>query len=85
MGQYLTAVFKLRPTRRKAAVLQRTQRLAEGVFWDLMEAAKERAQELANTPDKKVRASGLSALVCGLPGYIVGPAKRPQAAWTLSW
>ena len=33
-GQFLTAVFEMRPTRRKAAVLERVRAKAERVFWD---------------------------------------------------
>jgi len=36
MGQFLTAVFELRPTRRKAAALERVRAPAEAVFWEVM-------------------------------------------------
>jgi len=41
-GPYLTAVLELRPTRRKAAVLERVRAAAENVFWDALEKQENR-------------------------------------------
>jgi IS605 OrfB family transposase len=47
MGQYLTAVFEMRPTRRKAAIMERVRREAEDVFWSVMAPANRAAAEQA--------------------------------------
>ena len=36
-GQYLTGVFEMRPTRRKAAILERARSEYEEVFWGMLE------------------------------------------------
>ena len=54
MGQFLTAVFELHPTRRKAVALERVRALNEEVFWEFMDAAHERADAILTLP-KKVR------------------------------
>ena len=36
-GQYLTAVFEMRPTKRKAAILERARSQYEEVFWSMLE------------------------------------------------
>ena len=41
--QYRTAVFELRPSRRKAAALERVRSGAEAAFWDCMEGLRAKA------------------------------------------
>ena len=36
-GQYLTAVFEIRPTKRKAAILERARAQVEALFWKFLE------------------------------------------------
>jgi hypothetical protein len=52
---YLTAVFELRPTRRKAAALERTRALAESVFWSVLARQQAAADAVAAEPDGKAR------------------------------
>ncbi|MBM3741031.1 MAG: transposase [Acidobacteria bacterium] len=52
--QYLTAVFELRPTRRKAAALERVRATAEAIFWNQLERHRATAMELT-TADRKTR------------------------------
>ena len=54
-GQYLTAVFELRPTKRKAAILERARVQAEALFWKFLEDNETEGKEIANEPDAKVR------------------------------
>jgi hypothetical protein len=54
-GQYLTAVFKLRPSRRKAAIMEKLRAKAEDVFWDILAQKCPRADAVAAEADKKVR------------------------------
>jgi IS605 OrfB family transposase len=52
-GKYLTAVFEMRPTRRKAAVMEHVRRTAEEVFWSVMAPAnKAAADQAVATRDK---------------------------------
>ena len=53
-GQYLTAVFEMRPTKRKAAILERARAQAEALFWKLLEDAETEGKEIANEPDARV-------------------------------
>ena len=46
MGQFLTAVFEMRPTRRKAAALERVRAANEEAFWEAMEGARDQAAVL---------------------------------------
>ena len=54
-GQYLTAVFEMRPTKRKAAILERTRAQAEALFWKFLENNETEGKETAHDPDGKVR------------------------------
>ena len=54
-GQYLTAVFDMRPTKRKAAILERTRAPAEALFWKFLEGNETEGKEIANEPDATVR------------------------------
>ena len=56
-GQYLIAVFEMRPTKRKAAILERAQSQAEALFWQILEDNETEGKEIANEPDAKVRRS----------------------------
>lgn len=47
MGQFLTAVFEMRPTRRKAAVMERVRKAAEDVFWSVLSPTNKAAAEQA--------------------------------------
>lgn len=53
--QYLTAVFELRPTRRKAAALERVRAQAESVFWTVLSEERDRADALAAVAESKER------------------------------
>ena len=61
-GQYLTAVFEMRPTKRKAAILERARSQAEALFWRLLEDNETEGKEIANEPDAKVRRARLQEL-----------------------
>jgi hypothetical protein len=62
LGQFLTAVFEMRPTRRKAAVLERVRRTAEDVFWTVLAPGNRSAADLAvTTGDRTERRNLLSS------------------------
>jgi hypothetical protein len=61
-GQYLTAIFEMRPTKRKAAILEPARSQAEAVFWRLFEDNETEGKEIANEPDAKVRRSRLQEM-----------------------
>ena len=61
-GQYLTAVFEMRPTKRKAAVLERARAQAEALFWKFLEDNETEGKEIANEPDAKVRRGRLQEM-----------------------
>ena len=61
-GQYLTAFFEMRPTKRKAAILERARSQAEALFWQLLEDNETEGKEIANEPDAKIRRSRLQEL-----------------------
>ena len=61
-GQYLTAVFEMRPTKRKAAILERARAQAEALFWKFLEDNETEGTEIANEPDAKVRRGRLQEM-----------------------
>ena len=61
-GQYLTAVFEMRPTKRKAAILERARTQAEALFWKFPENNEPEGKEIANEPDAKVRRGRLQEM-----------------------
>jgi hypothetical protein len=60
--QFLTAVFEMRPSGRKAAALERVRAAAETVFWQQLDRYRTRADEVAADPDRKARRAALSAI-----------------------
>jgi hypothetical protein len=72
--QFLTAVFELRPSRRKAAAMERVRAAAEDVFWQVLDqhrpmaeaavgAAKdERRKAIADVEAAGLRAAGSAGL-----------------------
>ncbi|WP_404924936.1 zinc ribbon domain-containing protein [Nisaea sediminum] len=61
-GQYLTAVFEMRPTRRKAAVLERVRSQVEEAFWSILEEVRADAEGIIAEPDRKTRVAELRKL-----------------------
>ncbi|MDE0507923.1 MAG: transposase [Gammaproteobacteria bacterium] len=61
--QFLTAKLKLRPSRRKAAILERARRGAEKAFWDFLEEVEEAASEIHLMEKKADRTKAIAALV----------------------
>jgi hypothetical protein len=57
----LTAVLELRPSRRKAAALERVRAEAEGVFWRVLSDARYRADHWAEIAEKRKRRTALEA------------------------
>jgi hypothetical protein len=57
----LTAVLELRPSRRKAAALERVRAEAEGVFWRVLSDARCRADHWAEIAEKRRRRTALEA------------------------
>ena len=47
-GQFLTAVFEMRPTRRKAAALERVRAKAEHVYWNHLAAVRTEAEAIVD-------------------------------------
>jgi hypothetical protein len=66
VAQYLTAVFELRPTRRKAAALERVRAAAETVFWQVLDASRVRADAVAAEADTKGRRIAWRAAEAGI-------------------
>lgn len=60
--QYLTAKFKLRPSRRKAAILERARAAAEVAFWSHLEEIEHAAQDVLGIETKKDRKNAIKAL-----------------------
>ena len=54
-GQYLTAVFEMRPTKRKAAILERVRAQTEVVFWTALDGGQKKADAIANEKDRSKR------------------------------
>jgi IS605 OrfB family transposase len=54
-SQYLTAVFELRPSRRKAVALERVRASAESVFWSVLATAQPEADRIAGISVAKER------------------------------
>ena len=61
-GQFLTAVFEMRPTRRKAAVLERVRAKAERVFWDHLASVQPEAEQIAAIADRRTRTTAIRHL-----------------------
>lgn len=53
--QHLAAIFELRPTRRKAAALERVRAAAEVAFWHALDAHHTQAEAVAAEPDAAIR------------------------------
>jgi IS605 OrfB family transposase len=60
--QFLTAVFELRPSQRKAAALERVRAAAEETYWKQLDLCRQRADEIAAEPDRKLRRQHLAAI-----------------------
>ncbi len=58
---YLTATFALRPSRRKAAALERVRAMAETVFWQVVDAAREPADIIASDQANRTRRAAWNA------------------------
>lgn len=75
-GQYLTAVFKLRPSRRKAAIMERVRAKAEEIFWNVLAQQRPRADAIATEADKKARKEQFRALEQEINRQIIRDATR---------
>lgn len=54
--QFLTAIFELRPSRRKAAILERVRSVAESAFWTALEKTRALAETAIDVDRKERRA-----------------------------
>ena len=83
MEQFLTAVFELRPTRRKAAMIERIRASAEDVFWDVMARLHADAEAAAALDRKERRAAtgrlGHQALVAAAKAGLCEPVAQGLA------
>jgi IS605 OrfB family transposase len=61
LGQFLTAVFEMRPTRRKAAVMERVRKSAEDLFWTVLSPANKAVAEQAIITDDRTERRKLLA------------------------
>ena len=61
-GQFLTAVFEMRPTRRKAAVLERVRAKPERVFWDHLASVRAEAEQIVAIADGRTRTTTIRHL-----------------------
>jgi len=55
MGQFLTAVLELRPSRRKAAAMERSRAAAEDLFWEVVGNQKSAADAVAAIAEPRTR------------------------------
>ena len=78
-GQYLTAVFDMRPTKRKAAILERTRAPAEALFWKFLEDNETEGKETAHEPDGKVRRGRLLEMKKRLARIVTRKLHEPIA------
>lgn len=81
--QFVTGVFELRPTRRKAAALERVRFAAEDAFWAAIDILRNRAEAVAGLPkkDRKVATSafGAEALAVALRAGVSEPVAHGLA------
>lgn len=61
LGQFLTAIFELRPSRRKAAAMERVRYDAEDVFWSVIDELRFRAEAVSEILDSKDRKASIRA------------------------
>ena len=78
--QYLTAVFELRPTRRKAAALERVRATAEAVFWQVLDASRARADVVAAETDAKARRIAWRAAEADIRAGIIAVCAKASLA-----
>lgn len=74
--QYLTAVFELRPTRRKAAVLERARVGAEALFWETIGQCRERADDIAALSEKKERKAAWKVATAEIASLLMTAANK---------
>ncbi|MGX9352815.1 zinc ribbon domain-containing protein [Shimia sp. W99] len=60
---YMTAVFKLRPTKRKAALLEKARSAAEDAFWRQLEVIRPEVEQISALPSKLDRKARLKELI----------------------
>lgn len=75
-GQYLTAVFKLRPSRRKAAIMESARARAEEIFWNILAQKRPRADAIAAEAEKKARREQSRALEQEISRLVIRDATR---------
>jgi IS605 OrfB family transposase len=78
--QYLTAVLELRPTRRKAAALERVRAAAEAVFWQVLDASRVRADVVAAEADTKARRIAWRAAEADIRASIIAACAKASLA-----
>lgn len=90
--QFLTAKFKLRPSRRKASALERVRAAAEMAFWAEMRAIEEAAKQIVDIEKKADRKKRVKALTAprnlkkyGLPSSICDGVAADLEAAALSY
>lgn len=77
-GQFLSAVFELRPTRRKAATLERVRAAAERVFWSVLATERPPAEAIAAIEEAKTRRDAWRAAGAARMRTLVTAALREQ-------
>lgn len=77
-SQFLTAVFELRPTRRKAAALERVRAAAEAVFWHVIGASRARADAVAADADPKARRLAWMAAEKDISTAVIAACSKTQ-------
>ncbi len=75
-SQYLTAVFELLPSRRKAAALERVRASAEAVFWNVIAAERARAAAVAAEADAKARRLAWRPVEAGISRAVIAAASQ---------
>lgn len=76
MGQFITAKIELLPTKRKAALMERSRAACEDAFWSLMERAKPHVERIRAMGTKKARKEAIEALF----PYSAASALSPNSA-----
>ena len=77
MGQFLTGIFEMRPTQRKAAALERVRAANEEAFWEALPGAREQADLIIAMPKKEHRSALRQA--CKHIPKVAASHKLPEA------
>lgn len=76
VSQYLTAVFELRPSRRKAATMERVRASAEDVFWSIIGTLRTQADTIVAIEVAKDRRTAWRSLQADVARRVIADSAR---------